>query len=325
MKNREVIKNAFTRNLGLKLISIFVAAIIWVVIVNISDPVKTVTISNIPIQIKNESSLAKKNMVYDVTSKKNVRINVTGKRSAVSDLDETDFVATASLKELSIMNAAPVKVKAVKASVAKSVDISSMSVNTVNVKIEKLKKVTYPLTVKFKGEAEGGYVPSVSSVNYNEIVVKAPESVHENIDSVIAECKLDGESKDFSRRCNIKAITKSQKTVKSNHMTFNRSSVKVYVHVKQEITIPINLATPGEPKKGYKVSSIKMSKDKVTLVGDSEKLDNIERLDVNDSIDLSGKDKTTKVEIDLNKYVPEGASIVGEHKIIVTIKIKKKK
>ena len=111
----------------------------------------------------------------------------------------------------------------------------------------------------------------------------------------------------------------------TRHIYFNKTNVRVYVHLKQEKTVPVSISTPGKPKKGYKVSSIKLSKDKVRLVGEAELLDEIERIDITDQINLSGKKDTITVEFDLNKYIPRDITLLDDPKIGVTIEIKKKK
>ena len=107
------IKASLTNNVGIKVIAVVIAALIWLMIVNISDPEKTVIIYNIPINVTHEEVITDMNMVYDSDKNATVNITVSGKRSVVSKLSAEDFTATASLKELSKVNAIPVQVSAV--------------------------------------------------------------------------------------------------------------------------------------------------------------------------------------------------------------------
>ena len=54
-----------TNNVGIKVIAVIIAAIIWLAVVNINDPEKTITIYNIPITITDEEVLLDQDMVYD--------------------------------------------------------------------------------------------------------------------------------------------------------------------------------------------------------------------------------------------------------------------
>ena len=65
-----------TNNLGLKLLSLLAAAIIWLVVVNIDDPVSTRTYSSIPVEVINEDTITSEGKVYSVLDNSDV-INVT--------------------------------------------------------------------------------------------------------------------------------------------------------------------------------------------------------------------------------------------------------
>ena len=46
-------KKSLTQNFGLKIMSLFVAVIIWFIVVNLTDPVITQTYKNVPVRILN--------------------------------------------------------------------------------------------------------------------------------------------------------------------------------------------------------------------------------------------------------------------------------
>ena len=140
MSKSSKIKDAFTKNIGLKIVALILGSIIWLAVVNTSDPSTTVTVHNIPITITNQKAITKQGLVYDVTSKQKVDVTVSGNRSVVSGLTADDFKATASLKELSMVKAAPVTVKLKDRSNARRVNILSQDVNTVTIDINKVTK-----------------------------------------------------------------------------------------------------------------------------------------------------------------------------------------
>lgn len=55
------IKASLTNNVGIKVIAVVIAALIWLMIVNISDPEKTVIIYNIPINVTHEEVITDMN------------------------------------------------------------------------------------------------------------------------------------------------------------------------------------------------------------------------------------------------------------------------
>ena len=324
MSKGSKIKDAFTKNIGLKIIAIVIGAIIWLAIVNTSDPSKTVTVHNIPITITNENAIIKKGLVYDVTSKQDVDVTVSGNRSVVSDLTAEDFVATASLKELSMVKAAPVKVRLKDRSNRRRVDIISQDVNTVTIDVNKVIKEKYPVEVQFEGEPAEGYVAKVKSLSFNNVLVKASETANKKIDKVVAVCDTDGADEDFSATCKLKFIDKDGNTIKPKHAKLYKKNVKVFVHLSQEKEVPISLDTVGKPKKGFVKKSIELTPDKVKLVGDAKKLKDVEQLNITDPIDITGASRGIELEINLDKYVKKDLFIEGSHTVKVKVNIEKK-
>ena len=324
MSKGSKIKDAFTKNIGLKIVALIIGTIVWLAIVNTSDPSKTVTVHNIPITITNQNSITKKGMVFDVTTKQKVDVTVSGNRSVVSGLNAGDFKATASLKELSMVKAAPVTVKLKDKSLARRVDIISQDVNTVTIDVNKVIKEKYPVEVQFEGEPAEGYVAKVGSMSFNNVLVKASETSNKQIDKVVAKCDVDGADTDFSRKCKLVFLDKDGKVIKPKHAEPYKKKVKVYVHLSEEKEVPISLATPGKPKSGYKVKTVELTPSTVKLVGDSKKLKDVEQINITESIDLSGKSTNTELEINLDKYVPKGLLIDGSHTVRVKIIIVKK-
>ena len=324
MSKSSKIKDAFTKNIGLKIIALIVGTIIWLAVVNVSDPSKSVTVHNIPITITNQETITKQGLVFDVTSKQSVDVTVSGSRSVVSGLTANDFKATASLKELSMVKAAPVTVKIKDRVTARSIDIISQSVNTVTIDVNKLTKERYPVEVEFEGEPAEGYVAKVDSMSFNNVLVKASEAAHKQIDKVVAKCDIDGADADFSQKCKLKLLDKDGKVIKPKHAKIYKKTVEVYVHLSQEKEVPIVIDTVGKPAKGFKKKSIELTPDKVKLVGDAKKLKDVEQLVINDPVDISGANRDIEMDINLDKYVKKDLSIEGSHTVRVKVNIEKK-
>ncbi len=134
------LKMSLTNNIGLKFLAVLIALVLWLAIVNVNDPEKTITVSNIPISVTNESAITSRDMVYNVKSEQYLNITVSGKRSIVSNLSAEDFRATASLKELSKVNSIPVDVTTKNASLGRKITIVKQSAQTILVDVENVEE-----------------------------------------------------------------------------------------------------------------------------------------------------------------------------------------
>ena len=92
-------KKKLTNNLVLKIASVLFAVIVWLIVLNINDPSKTVTVSDIPVEIINDDAITELGKTYTVKSGSACTIKITGPRSIVDQLDTEDFKAVADIKE----------------------------------------------------------------------------------------------------------------------------------------------------------------------------------------------------------------------------------
>ena len=77
-------KEKLTKNLDLKILAILFSVILWLVIVNIDDPVKSVQFSDVNVKILNASVLEKQGKVYEIEDGTNlVTVTVIGRRSII--------------------------------------------------------------------------------------------------------------------------------------------------------------------------------------------------------------------------------------------------
>lgn len=317
------IKASFTHNVGIKVVAFIVAALIWLTVVNMTDPEKTVVIYGVPVEITHEDAISDMEMVYEVRSDKYVNITISGKRSVVSGLGVDDFKATASLKELSKVNSIPIEVSARQGSKARKVTIEKQSVQTLMIEVEEIKKKNFNIQVEYSGNAAAGYVPSKYTLSKNNVSITAPNSILNSIDRVVAECELEGNSADFTNKCRLLLYDSKGNIIRTKHVTMSSRQIYVTVQIDKEKEVPIEIGDIGNPAKGYEIKSTILSLDKVRLVGDDESLDRIERILLDKDIDISkAKEKYTKT-IDLKKYIPTGVVIYGESMVKIEIEISK--
>lgn len=319
------LKESLTNNIGIKVTAVVVAAIVWLAIVNVNDPEKTITIYNIPITMVNEEAITDLGMVYNVESKDSINLTIAGKRSVVGDLSADDFVATASLAELSKVNAIPIEVTARNSSVARKITIVKQSLNTVKVSVENIETQTFDIEVEYKGSTANGYVVGNATLSKKTVNIKAPESVLDKVERVVAVCNLESTSTDLEKKCSIVLYDKRGNTIKSKKITMSVKNVVVNVDILKEKEVPLNITVNGKPADGYMVLETTFSSETVKLVGYEDELDAIESIDINNEISISGRKNDLNSEVDLKKYLPAGVWINGDSTVSVNINIIKLK
>lgn len=321
------LKMSLTNNIGLKFLAVLIALVLWLAIVNVNDPEKTITVSNIPISVTNESAITSRDMVYNVKSEQYLNITVSGKRSIVSNLSAEDFRATASLKELSKVNSIPVDVTTKNASLGRKITIVKQSAQTILVDVENVEEKDFTdLVVEYTGKVADGYVAGLSSMSTDEVTVKAPTSIIDKIKKVAVRCSLDGTNTNISKKCPVILYDKNDKEIKSDEIELSDRKIRVNVNVLRAKQVPISTINKdelGKPADGYVVDDVILSSDSITVYGSEESLDSIESLDIQDDIDVSDAKGDVTQNIDVTGKLPKGLSVSGESTITVKVLIKK--
>lgn len=311
-------KSKWTKNLGLKILSLGLAALIWFIIVNIDDPAISRTF-RLAVEKRNEDVIASQGMCYEVLEGDAVTITVKGKRSVVEELTTSDFSAYADLSKLSRWNAVPIKVELIKN--LTEADIPSItlgSVDTLIVSLEEAETKQFKITVVKKGTVEEGYTIGELKAKPNIIQVTGAKSQISKIDEVRVEIDVSNVSEDFTTSGVPKVYDVDGKEINSSKMTFSSTEIKVVGTLLHTKTIPVDIEIQGNPLHGYRYISTEYEPKSVTIAGDVKALSEVPKIVI--PIDISGQYANIETEINLENYLPDGV-ILGEESLSVMVNI----
>ncbi len=86
-------KEKLTNNLGLKILALLFSVVLWIIAININDPVSQDNYS-ITVQLTNTNSLAAAGKYMEVVDDSDhIRVTVRGTRTALSAFSSKDIVA----------------------------------------------------------------------------------------------------------------------------------------------------------------------------------------------------------------------------------------
>ena len=96
-------KFRLTENLGLKVAAVLFAALLWLVVVNVDDPVDSMVFRNIPVQVTNEEVITNTGKTYQIIEEtQTVSAIVYARRSVLSEISAEDIVAVADMREMEL-------------------------------------------------------------------------------------------------------------------------------------------------------------------------------------------------------------------------------
>lgn len=315
-------KEKLTKNLGMRLLSLVIAAILWVIIINVDDPVDTKKFSSITVKVINEEAITSLGKVYEITSGNTVDVTVRAKRSILSSLKVADFYAVADLSKLSEVMATPIDVTITKASAQEAEIISYGKNHTLKVSLEDVIEKQFPITIMPKGTADDRYYLGETRTRPNIIQVSGAKSVVERIDQVRVEIDVSDATEDVYIKSEPQAYDSSGRKIESDKLTFSASEVSVSATLLPTKYVNLSVKTKGMPYSGYKVSSIDYEPKKIQIAGTLEDLQKVNSVEV--GVSIANRISTLEESFNINDFLVKGVVVANDTPtVMVTVGIEK--
>ena len=311
-------------HLDLKVISLVIAILIWIIVANVDDYKTTKQITGIEIEFVNGSAITEKNKVYEVPEGTTVDVVIKGPRSIVEGLTRDDFKAIADLSKMSITNSVMVDVSAISSRVDKEITIANTS-NAVNVEVENKIEKQLPITVKTTSSVAEGYAISTKTATPNLITVEGAESIVSTINEVYVEVDVSKANHDIVAYGEPVFLDFAGEVIDSAKFDYDVTSAEVTVQVKKTKELSVKVKTVGEVKDGYTISSIDYQPTSVVVVGEPEDLARVDEVVIND-IKVTNCDEDLETSVNLVDYLPSGIVIADDtEEVMIKVKIEEVK
>lgn len=304
-------KKLLTENIGLKLGSIVIAIILWILVVYTYDPAATTTFS-IGVDIINGDSIASSGKVYEVIEGDTITIKVKANASLIKTLKASDFKATADVSKLSPTYHANIEVVCTKSD---NVEITIIgSAKLLAVKLEDLVTKQFPVTVEKTGEPESGYYVGEAIAKPNLITVSGGKKSIEKISVVKVKANVNGAYNSFYVDGTPKAYDSDGNEITTGSLKFSDNPVNVAVNVYKTKSISVKVEATGTPYKGYSVQDIDYEPKTVTVAGPDELLSGLTSIRL--PLDVEGKITDVEVSINLADYIAVGLFLVDKDIVV---------
>lgn len=297
-----------TNNFGWKLLSLGLAFVLWLIVVNVEDPVVTKTFDNITVNKINESTITDQLKAIEYKEGNTITIVVSGKRSIVDHMSRADVYAYADLSKLSITGAVEIQTQ-----LSKSVEIIKKTPSTMKVGLENIVTVQKEVQQIYKNDPAEGYVALEAEISPNFVQITGPESQIAMIKSVVVPVNIDGAKKDLTLYSNIQIV--GENNSQTPKVTANVNQVKVVVPIEKMRKVPLNLTTVGTVPDGYRLTGMTIKPIEVGLQGKESVLNTISQVNLK-PIDIAGITASAIVTTTISSVLPEGVSVKSDEDIV---------
>lgn len=322
-------KKKLTNNLGLKLISLIFSIVLWIVVVNINDPVIPKKFYNIPVSLLNTSSLTEDGKVYEVLDgTDNIgTVTITGQRSIVDSIAAGDIVATANV-ESDLNEDGTVNINLYCNRYNTKLSNIKGSINKVKLNIEDKKTVQLVLKASTTGNAADGCLIGSVSMDQNLIRIEGPESIVSTIAKASAVVDVSGATSNVATYAEVRLLDAEGHEVVNRALTKNCEQVKVSVEILNTKSVPVVLTASGIPSNGYlSTGVIEVEPQTVMIAGTASNLAKVDVITVPETeLDITDQAENMIASVDLDGYLPSGitwADSSFDGKVQATVYIEK--
>lgn len=318
-------KTILTKNPGLKIISILAAFVLWLVVVNVDDPIISKTYTGIPVEIQNEDILTEQDKCYEVIGDSaTINVVVSAHRSVLDGMSRDYIKATADLKQLTSLDTVPIEVRSTRFS--DRIDSVTTRESSVKLKIENLVKKEVAVAIGYEGRPAEGYILAGVENPLSSVVVTGPESVVEQISRVMASTDISGVSRDFSVTEPLYAYNSDNEPVDDDRITLSRTVTEIKYIIYATKTIPISSGYSGTPAGGYGTTgSVVTEPSEVVIAGRGENFDDMNVVYISaDQVSVEGASSDVQTVVDISNYLPTGVVFADpefETNVTVTVGI----
>lgn len=314
-------KEKITNNLSLKILSLIVAIFIWLLVINVDNPIITKTFTVTDVQLLNEAYIdADGKMCMRDEEQQPIRVTIKAQRKILDDISVMDIRAVADLQQAVSLDTTPVMVP-ITASVGKiPAENIEISPQNLSLHIEDKETQEFVVTVTTNNtRPDKGYEIGNLISNPEKLRITGPTSLINKIDKVVASVNVNGAVADVTKETDVTVIDKNGEEFSSQDMSYLNVS-KVYVSArlwKVRTDVKISAECSGSPAEGYQIESVTTTPNVISVAGSDEALSALAEQNNTiwipaDAIDVSGKDKDHEEKINISEYLPDGLKLTSD-------------
>ena len=323
-------KKKLGNNLGLKILSFVIAILVWLLVVNINNPIGTKSFVISDVQLLNEAYIdADGKMCMQDEEQVPIRVTIKAQRKILDKISVNNIRAVADLQQAVSLNTDPVMVPITV--LCDHIMQDNIEVSPQNLSLHLEDKDTQEFVVNVTTDntkPDRGYEIGTLTSNPEKIKITGPTSLINKIDKVNASIDVDGATEDITTEKDVKIIDKNGEEFTDSDMGYLNVS-RVYVTAKLwkvQANVKIKAGYSGSPKSGYQVESVSTTPNVISVAGSEEALAALK--DQNNTIiipdyvaDISDRDSDFEEKINISDYLPDGLKLTSDSSEDVFVRV----
>lgn len=308
-------KNKLTQNWGLKIASFLGAAVLWLVVTNINDPLTTYRVTDVPVTIKNANLITDRGQVYEVLDGTDMIdvVTVSAPRSIIDSLDKSNIVAVADINDLTSVDTVAIKLSTNKYN--DKLDSIRGNIDNVRLSIEEKQVRSLPVKSVTTGEVREGYMVGSVTTDQNLIRISGPQSIISQVSKAQAEVDISGFANNINTDSDVRLYDEDGNEITASNIEKSISKVRISVEILERKVLPLTCEVTGTPGDGFQFTGeVSFSKSSVMVAARSKILENVESIAIPAGVvDVTDATEDVTVLVDINQYLPDGVVLAEDN------------
>ena len=312
-----------TNNLVLKISALAIAFFVWIIVINISNPIVTRS-QMVPLEVVNADIITDAGKTYSLTSANTVTVSYEVRTRDEGKISASDFKVSVDLGDMyDITGAIPISVE-----VVNNKDLIMGAVITkpsiVRVSIEDLQRKEFTLTTKIKGTPSDGYSVGEIRLERTGVAVTGPVSVIGQISQVGVEIDVTGLDSNDSGNAKLQYFDANGNAfiISDSRVSKSFDDVDYDIVMLNGRTLALNFDVGGKAAEGYVFTGAESGTKSIQVRGMPEVLDGLGSITIPaTALSVEGATSDIITTVDIKDFLPENVEAVGETKITVTLKV----
>lgn len=269
-------------------LSLVIAVVAWVIVVTTVYPEGETIIQSVPVNFEyNSASYTTGGLEIVSAPTTFVDIRIRGKRSYINSLTNENFIVYpnytpvhgAGEYELKLQ----IKVQDNNWESNQASIVNDKSLPTVSVVFDTVITKSFAIsTDTSQVQIADGYIFDKAQCSPGEVTLKGPEGEIAKVDKIIAPVYVEGERQEsITQSSTLIPVDENGQKVDLKYVSFSSEIAEVTLLIQQRKELPLKVEFTNIPD-GFDISNlqnrIKISKDSLTVSGDSRKLDGLNEL-----------------------------------------------
>ena len=323
-------KKKMGNNISLKILSLVIAVVVWLLVVNIDNPVGTKSFVISDVQLLNEAYIdADGKMCMQDSDQTPIRVTIKAQRKTLDKITASDFQAVADLQQAVSLDTDPVMVPITVTCNKLSPGNIEVTPNNLSLHLEDKDTQEFVVNVTTNNtRPDKRYEVGSLSSNPEKIKITGPKSLINKIDKVNASIDVDGATEDVTQETEVKIIDKNGEEFSDTDASYLNIS-KVYVTArlwKVKTDVKISAEYTGTPDSGYQVESVTTTPNVISIAGSEEALNNLKNQNntiwiSGSAVDISDQSSDFEAKLNISDYLPEGLKLTSDSSEDVFVRV----